>query len=84
MLTRLAAERLELSTVMIAHLLGEVPASVTHALLLSTGRVLAAGPVEDVLSEQGLSAFFGRRVAIRRGEGRWSAVTSSLDRRDGS
>ena len=67
----------DLATVLVTHHLEELPASTTHALLLRAGRVLAAGPVGDVLTTELASACFGHPVAVNRRAGRWAAVSGS-------
>jgi iron complex transport system ATP-binding protein len=69
----LATSRPGLTTVLVTHHLEEVPATTTHALLMRDGRVLAAGPVADVLTAENLSECFGRRLRLDRLDGRWYA-----------
>jgi iron complex transport system ATP-binding protein len=64
-----------LATVLVTHHVEELPASTTHALLLRGGRVLAAGPVGDVLTTELASACFGHPVTINQHAGRWAAVS---------
>lgn len=78
----LAAARPELTTVTVTHHLEEAPATTTHALLLREGRVLAAGPADQVLTAEPLTACFGRRVAVDRIDGRW--YVRAARRRSGS
>ena len=59
--------------VLATHHLEELPASTTHAALLRKGRLLAAGPVGDVLRDDELSACFGLALEITRHGGRYSA-----------
>jgi iron complex transport system ATP-binding protein len=63
-----------LATVLVTHHVEELPASTTHALLLRGGRILAAGPVGDVLTTEQASACFGHPVTINQHAGRWAAV----------
>ena len=73
-LTLLAARQPELATVLVAHHLEELPTSITHALLLRAGRAVAAGPVDEALTGETVSASFGIDVRLTRHEdGRWSA-----------
>ena len=72
-LASLAGEHPAPAVVTVTHHLEELPASTTHALLLRSGRVVAAGPAAEVLSDGPLSACFGAAVTVRRGcDGRWS------------
>jgi iron complex transport system ATP-binding protein len=75
-LDHLRRERPELASVLVTHHLEELPASTTHGLLLRAGRVLAAGPVDDVLTSELASECFGYPVTVSRHAGRW-AVTAS-------
>jgi len=60
--------------VLVTHHVDEVPPSMTHALLLREGRTLAAGPIAEVLTAEGLSACFGLDLRLeRRPNGRFSA-----------
>ena len=47
------------ATVLVSHHVEEIPPGFTHALLLKQGRVVAEGPVDEVLTEHRLSATFG-------------------------
>ncbi|HLU71649.1 MAG TPA: ATP-binding cassette domain-containing protein [Nonomuraea sp.] len=69
----LAETRPVLTTITVTHHLEEVPATTTHALLLREGRVLAAGPVADVLTPANLSDCFGLPLHVDRLHGRWYA-----------
>ncbi|MGW4800224.1 ABC transporter ATP-binding protein [Nonomuraea sp. NPDC004297] len=69
----LAATRPVLTTVTVTHHLEEVPATTTHAMLMRDARVLAAGPVSDVLTSANLSDCFGRPLQVDRLDGRWYA-----------
>ncbi|TMR89802.1 ABC transporter ATP-binding protein [Nonomuraea basaltis] len=69
----LATTRPVLTTVMVTHHLEEVPATTTHAMLMRDARVLAAGPVADVLTPANLSECFGRPLHVDRLDGRWYA-----------
>jgi iron complex transport system ATP-binding protein len=59
--------------VMVTHHVEEVPAGVTHAMLLRRGSVLAAGPVQEVFTEQHLSRCFGVPLVIESNHARWTA-----------
>jgi iron complex transport system ATP-binding protein len=69
----LATTRPVLTTVTVTHHLEEVPATTTHAMLMRDARVLAAGPVADVLTPANLSDCFGRPLHVDRLDGRWYA-----------
>ncbi|MBB5779534.1 ATP-binding cassette domain-containing protein [Nonomuraea jabiensis] len=69
----LATTRPVLTTVTVTHHLEEVPATTSHAMLMRDARVLAAGPVEEVLTPDNLSECFGRPLHVDRLDGRWYA-----------
>jgi iron complex transport system ATP-binding protein len=58
--------------VLVTHHTEEIPPETTHALLLRSGEVVAAGPVEDVLTTDLVSQTFDLGVRVTRMEGgRW-------------
>ena len=73
LLTRLAATSGPTPTVLVTHHVEEIPVGTTHALLLSRGRVVAAGPVEQVLTSERLSQAFGLPLVVAHADGRWTA-----------
>jgi iron complex transport system ATP-binding protein len=70
---QLAASRPELATVTVTHHLEELSPAVSHALLLREGRMLTSGPAQDVLTDEWMTACFGRPVRAVRHDGRWAA-----------
>ena len=72
-LDRLGADPSSPPSVLVTHHLEEVPPSTTHALLLRHARIVAAGPVGEVLTDEALSAAFGIRMQVERRGRRWSA-----------
>src|SRR3954451_15441316 len=73
-LVSMAREHPAMPTVTVTHHLEEIAPTTTHALLLRGGRVLAAGPIEDVLTTARVSETFGLAVDVRGAHGRWSAA----------
>jgi iron complex transport system ATP-binding protein len=59
--------------VLVTHHVEEIPAAATHALILSAGRAIAAGPIEAVLAGEAPSRAFGLPLEVRRSAGRFSA-----------
>ena len=57
------------------HHLEEVPPSTTHAALLRSGRLLASGPVDRILTPERLGECFGVEVEVGRRNGRWWAAS---------
>jgi iron complex transport system ATP-binding protein len=76
-LSRLTTSEPELTTVVTTHHLEELPSETTHALLLADGRIVAAGPVDEILTPEHLSACFGLPVDVARSNGRWHAVAAT-------
>ncbi|POM25989.1 putative ABC transporter ATP-binding protein YlmA [Actinomadura rubteroloni] len=61
------------TTVLVTHHLEEVPAGVTHALLLRKGEIQAQGKVDEVFTPEHLSECFGLSLVVERHDGRWAA-----------
>ncbi len=73
-LADLARDRATPPTVLVTHHLEEIPPGFTHALLVTAGRVVGCGPLDDVLRADTLSACFGLNLVVERSDGRWSAA----------
>lgn len=61
------------ATVLVTHHVEEIPEGFTHVLMLSEGRVLSAGTLDDVLTEANLSQCFELPLGLERRHGRWWA-----------
>jgi iron complex transport system ATP-binding protein len=72
-LSELALDEDAPATVLVSHHVEEIPPGFTHALLLRRGEVVAAGPLERVLTEDVVSATFGMAITLRQEDGRWAA-----------
>ena len=72
-LSVLAADADSPATVLVSHHVEEIPPGFSHALLLRQGRVMAAGLLDDVLTEANLSATFGMPLVLSHEDGRWAA-----------
>jgi iron complex transport system ATP-binding protein len=60
--------------VVVTHHVEDVPTSLTHAMLMRAGSVVAAGGLDTVLTAEGLSDTFGIDLRLeRRSDGRFSA-----------
>jgi iron complex transport system ATP-binding protein len=55
----------------VTHHVEEITPAFTHALMLRTGRVVAAGPRAEVLTSAHLSATFRARLRLGRTAGRY-------------
>jgi iron complex transport system ATP-binding protein len=58
--------------VMVTRHLEEIPAGITHALLLRAGQVVAAGPIAATLTSEAVSETFSVAVGVDRRDGRWT------------
>ncbi len=76
-LGRLAVDEAAPAMVLVSHHVEEVPPGFTHALTLRQGSVVAAGPVEEVLTADVLSETFGMPLDVTYDAGRWSARRST-------
>ena len=72
-LSDLALDPYAPASVLVTHHVEEIPAGVTHALLLQRGRVVAAGPLRETLTAENLTATFGLPLTLTETDGRWAA-----------
>jgi iron complex transport system ATP-binding protein len=72
-LSLLAGDEMSPATVLVSHHVEEIPPGFTHALLLREGRVVGAGPLEQVLTEEVISETFAMPLQLRHEDGRWAA-----------
>jgi iron complex transport system ATP-binding protein len=61
------------ATVLVTHHVEEIPPGFTHALLLRDGQVTAQGLLDDVITEDNLSATFGQKLILQRSGERFFA-----------
>lgn len=59
--------------VLVTHHIEEIPEGVSHALLLNQGKVVAAGPIDQVLTSQNLTSAYDMPLEVSRNNGRWTA-----------
>jgi iron complex transport system ATP-binding protein len=59
--------------VLVTHHVEEIPDGFTHAMLLGRGRIVAAGPLQQVVTAENLSATFGIPLAVTHWAGRFTA-----------
>ncbi len=62
------------TTIVATHHLEEIAPATTHAALLRDGRIVASGPIDQVLTAERLQACFGIEVEVDHRDGRWSAT----------
>ena len=73
-LARLAADPDHPPTVMITHHVEEIPPGFNRALLLRAGRIVASGPIHEVLTREKMSESFGLVLCPEYSDGRWTCV----------
>jgi iron complex transport system ATP-binding protein len=71
-LQRLIATNSAPSLLFVTHHVEEIIPSLTHALLLNKGRILAAGEKGTVLTSRNLSAAFDAPITVRHSGGQWA------------
>lgn len=72
-LDNLSAAEPSLTSVLVTHHLDELPASTTHAALMSHGVVVAAGRAVEVLTSENVSQAFEHPITVDYRDGRWAA-----------
>jgi iron complex transport system ATP-binding protein len=72
-LSELALDSDAPASVLVTHHVEEIPAGITHALLLKRGRVVAAGPLRETLTAENLTATFDLPLTLTETDGRWAA-----------
>lgn len=72
-LSVLAMDEASPATILVSHHVEEIPPGFTHAMLLRAGRVVAAGPLEHVMTEEIVSATFGMPLQLTHEDERWAA-----------
>lgn len=72
-LTEYAASPLAPAIVMVTHHVEEIPPGFTHALLLADGKAVHAGPIAETLTDEKLTAAFGRKLTVRSEGERFTA-----------
>ena len=72
-LSDLAQDPYAPASVLVTHHVEEIPAGITHALLLKRGRVTAAGPLRETLTAENLSTTFELPLTLSETDGRWAA-----------
>jgi iron complex transport system ATP-binding protein len=59
--------------VLVTHHMEEIPPGITHGALMRSGRLVAKGPVDRVLTSKAVSDCFGVSVSVRQTAGRRTA-----------
>ncbi len=69
----LAADPAAPTTILVTHHVEEIPAGFSHLMLLRGGKLVAAGPVAQTLTQESLSETFGLSLRLTIQEGRYFA-----------
>jgi iron complex transport system ATP-binding protein len=72
-LAGLAADPDAPASVLVTHHVEEIPVGYSHALLLREGAVVAAGLLDDVLTDENLSRTFNLPLSVQKRRGRYTA-----------
>ena len=72
-LGELATDEYAPASVLVTHHVEEIPDGMTHALLLKQGRIVAAGPIAETLTDESMSSTFDLPLKITHTDGRWAA-----------
>ena len=72
-LGELAQDRYAPASVLVTHHVEEIPAGITHAMLLKDGKIVAAGPLRDTLTAENLTKTFDIELSLTEADGRWTA-----------
>jgi iron complex transport system ATP-binding protein len=72
-LSDLALDAYAPASVLVTHHVEEIPAGITHALLLKQGEIVAAGPLRETLTAANLTATFEIELTLTESDGRWAA-----------
>ncbi len=75
-LTDLARDPDAPTTILVTHHIEELPEGLTHMLLLNHGRVVAQGPIDEVLTSENLSAAYETPLKLTNIDGRYAAFSA--------
>lgn len=74
LLGRFASNPFSPTLIVVTHHLEEIPPGITHALLLAEGKVIASGPIDEVLTDANMTRCYGIPLAITSVNQRWLAT----------
>ncbi len=72
-LSDIALDEYSPATILVSHHVEEIPPGFTHALLLREGRMVAAGPLPEVMTAEVLGETFGMSLVLHEEDGRYTA-----------
>ena len=69
--------------VLVSHHVEEIPVGFTHGLILADGAIVAAGPLDTVLTDAVLTRAFGMPILVQRIDGRaWARMAATASTRE--
>lgn len=77
LLSRYATHSTSPTLVLVTHHLEEIPTGMTHAMLLSHGAVVSAGPIDAVLTDEHMTRCYGLPLTVATVQGRWLATAQA-------
>lgn len=75
-LTDLARDPEAPTTLLVTHHLEELPQGLTHLLLLNHGKVVAQGPIDEVLTSENLTEAYEMPLNLSKIDGRYTAFSA--------
>jgi iron complex transport system ATP-binding protein len=72
-LSTLALDPRSPATVLVSHHVEEIPPGFSHAMLMRQGKVVASGPIRQVVTEEHLTETFDMPLVLSFEGGRWTA-----------
>ncbi|WP_443094677.1 ABC transporter ATP-binding protein [Rothia koreensis] len=75
-LTDLARDPQAPTTILVTHHIEELPEGLTHMLLLNHGRIVAKGPIDEVLTSENLSTAYEMPLELTKIGGRYTAFAA--------
>jgi iron complex transport system ATP-binding protein len=72
-LGELAQDQYAPAMVLVTHHVEEIPAGITHAMLLREGSIVAAGGLRETLTAENLTKAFDIELTLIEADGRWTA-----------
>jgi iron complex transport system ATP-binding protein len=69
----LASDPVGPAAVLVTHHVEEIPIGFEHIAMMSTGKIIAAGPIDSVMSSDSLSSCFGQSLRLEQHSDRYTA-----------
>ena len=68
----------KMASILVTHHLEELPATTSHALLISEGKAVAAGPAAETITTDNISFAFKHPIEVERRHGRYNARVNRI------